>query len=88
MNPNENVQDSQQPGLVPSYPFPALVSSSNRSLGIKQTSNLLPYGSFLPPIFGSYFDASFIEEMAPIESDRILTELIAEEVSLFASWLA
>ena len=78
MASDEN-DNSKQHSLVPLYPFPSLLSYSGKSFSTKPSSHL-PTGSFLPPIFGSYFDFSFIEEMAPIESDRILSELITEEV--------
>ena len=80
MNSNGNSQhDAKQLGLVPLYPFPSITRKSTTAT----PTSSLPYASFLPPIYGSYFDVSFIEEMAPIESNRILSELITEEVSAY-----
>ena len=77
MTEDKSIKDSNSLGLLPLYPFPSLNSSSGRMIAANQSH--LPLGSFLPPVF-SYFDVSFIEEMAPIEGNRILSELITEEV--------
>ena len=75
MNSNGNSQhDAKQLGLVPLYPFPSITRKSTTAT----PTSSLPYASFLPPN-----NVSFIEEMAPIESNRILSELITEEVSAY-----
>ena len=82
MTSNKNINDDVRPmGLVPLYPFPSLHNPS-KSLIPQQSSQLTSFGSFLPPIFNSFYYGSLNEEMASIEADRILAEAVTEEVRI------
>ena len=84
-NNNDKPEISQSFGLVPLFPLPQLQTINDRSarnLPISRNSSLATtqFGNFFPPIFTQRYDSYAVEELAPIEVERIMAEVVAEEV--------
>lgn len=85
---NDGAGASQSFGLVPLFPLPQLqrlsdTNTSNLSMPINSSLSMAQFGNFLPPIFSPHYDSYAVEELAPIEMKRILSEVVSEEVRRF-----